>query len=95
MTLAQLENLAALGEGGIGETGEKGDPVEWWDFFNNYEVEVIIPVNTENCYGGTISYKGLTITIGDCYRYTAVIYHYCYDGGERDECTSSHVQDYI
>ena len=23
------------------------------------------------------------------------IYHWCYDGGKRDECTSSHVDSYI
>lgn len=88
LTSLQLANIEALAQ-------EENRPPEWWDFFNNYEVEERIPVNTSNCKGGYLYVKGTTIYLGSCHRYTMAIYHHCYDGGKRDECTSSHLQGYI
>lgn len=74
---------------------QSGDVVEWWDFFNNYEIEERIPINTTTCSNGEFSYKGITVSIGSCSKYTYAVIHNCYDGGKRDECTSSHVAYYI
>ena len=84
VALANVEALA-----------QSGDVVEWWDFFNNYEIEERIPINTTTCSNGEISYKGITVSIGSCSKYTYAVIHNCYDGGKRDECTSSHVAYYI
>ena len=84
VALANVEALA-----------QSGDVVEWWDFFNNYEIEERIPINTTTCSNGEISYKGVTVSIGSCSKYTYAVIHNCYDGGTRDECTSSHVAYYI
>lgn len=70
-------------------------PPEWWDFFNNYEVSEKIPITTSQCLSGSFNYKGVNITLSDCINYTYVMYHWCYDGGNRDECTSSHVDSYL
>lgn len=91
----QEVNLSPLQEANIEALATNERPPEWWDFFNNYEVEERIPVSTSNCVGGSITFKGVTINVGNCYNYTYVIYHHCYDGGNRSECTSSHVDNYI
>ena len=89
----QVANLEALAN--IEDLTDEERPPEWWDFFNNYEVEERIPINSSNCIGGKLIIKGITIQIGSCSTYTYAIYHHCYDGGNRDECTSSYVHTYI
>ncbi len=89
----QVANIEALA--GIEDLTDGERPPEWWDFFNNYEVEEWIPVNSSNCKNGSITIKGVTITVSDCDNYSYVVYHHCYDGYERDECTSSHAHTYI
>lgn len=84
VALANVEALA-----------QSGDAVLWWDFFNNYEIEERIPVNTTTCSNGVISYRGVTVSISSCSQYTYVVMHHCYDGGKREECTSTHVAYYI
>lgn len=79
-------NIEALAE---------GEPVEWWDFFNNYEETERIPINSSTCTNGSISYKGVKFSVESCTKYTYAIYHHCYDGTKRDECTSSHLHEYI
>ena len=68
---------------------------EWWDFFNNYYVEERIPINTTTCRNGSVSYKGITFSVGSCTKYTYAVYWHCYDGGKKDLCTSSGVHTYI
>lgn len=67
----------------------------WWDFFNNYYVEERIPINTTTCHNGSVSYKGITFSVGSCTQYTYAVYWHCYDGGHKDLCTSSGVHTYI
>ena len=75
-------------------TNDEREP-EWWDFFNNYIVEERIPINTKNCTGGIFKYNGISVSIGSCTQYTYAVFGHCYDGGNRDECTSSKVLCYI
>lgn len=42
-----------------------------------------------------LSYKGVSISIGSCTNYSYAVIGHCYDGGNRDECTSSKVLYYI
>lgn len=84
-----LENIDALAI-----KGQEMEP-EWWDYFNNYEVEERIPISTVNCTGSVFTYKGATFSINSCTQYTYAVYHNCYDGGDADMCTSSHVHTYI
>ena len=73
------------------------DPHEpsWWDFFNNYYVEEWIPITSNNCIDGTVSYKGMKFSVSSCTSYTYAVYWHCYDGGKKDLCTSSGVHTYI
>lgn len=75
-------------------TNDEKEP-EWWDFFNNYIVQERIPINTSTCRGGILTYKGISISIGSCTNYSYAVIGHCYDGGNRDECTSSKVLYYI
>ena len=84
-----LENAEALAQ------DEGPRPPGILDFINNYEVAEKIPVTTSECNKGTIHYKGVTIEISNCKNYSYVIYHWCYDGGDRNECIKSHVDSYI
>lgn len=84
-----LENIDALAI-----KGQEMEP-EWWDYFNNYEVEERIPISTSNCIGGVLTIKGIVVSVNSCTQYTYAVYHNCYDGGDKDMCTSSHVHTYI
>lgn len=86
-----LENIDALAARDL----EADLEPEWWDFFNNYEVEERIPISTVNCTGTVFTYKGAIFSINSCTQYTYAVYHNCYDGGNEDMCTSSHVHTYI
>lgn len=86
MSELALANVEALAQ---------GEPVEWWDFFNNYEEVERIPINSSTCTSGSISYRGIQLSVESCSKYTYAIYHHCYDGGKREECTSSHLHEYI
>lgn len=83
-----LANIEALAE------HEVGSQVEWWDFFNNHVIADWMPISSTNCTNGQLSYKGVTVAVSSCTQYTKVLIHYCYDGGSRDECTSTKVQTY-
>jgi hypothetical protein len=89
----ELNDIALANVEALADT--EGNQPEWWDFFNNYEIEERIPVNTTTCSNGVISYKGVSVSISSCSKYTYVVIHNSYDGGKRDECTSSHVAYYI
>ncbi len=86
-----LENIDALAARDL----EADLEPEWWDYFNNYEVEERIPISTVNCTGGVVTYKGIVFSVNSCTQYTYAVYHHCYDGGDADMCTSSHVHTYI
>lgn len=83
-----LENVEALSQ------NDDSEPA-WWDFFNNYYVEERIPINTTTCHNGSVSYKGISFSVGSCTQYTYAVYWHCYDGGNKDLCTSSGVHTYI
>lgn len=84
-----LENAEVLAQ------NEGPRPPGIFDFINNYEVAEKIPVTTSECNSGSMYYKGVRITLSNCKNYSYVIYHWCYDGGNRNECTISHVQSYL
>lgn len=86
-----MSNVEALTENGE----ETPHEPSWWDFFNNYVVEERIPVTTQNCVNGILSYKGVQLKVGNCTSYSYAIYWHCYDGGHNDECTSSGNHGYI
>lgn len=86
MALANVEALA--------EDHECG-PLGMFDFINNHEHVERIPINTETCTNGSISYQGVKFSVESCTKYTFAIYHHCYDGGDVTECMSSHLHEYI
>ena len=95
MSDTMIANLEALaGEGDTEGGGDEKRPPEWWDFFNNYEEVEKIPITTVGEKYAFISVKGFVVGVSEEIRYTLCIYHHCYDGGDRDECTSSHVHGY-
>ncbi|MDR0559579.1 MAG: hypothetical protein LBG92_05375 [Prevotellaceae bacterium] len=77
----KLKNIEAL-------TLEVGD-VPWYDFINNYWGESQkIAVKTEERISGFLIHKGTTISISRSVTYTYVVYTPCYDGKDKNECTS-------
>lgn len=86
MSEIAIENVEALADDEL---------ASWWDIINNYIVEERIPVNTTTCSGGKVSYKNIIFSVESCTQYTYAIYHYCYDGGNTDQCISSGVHKYI
>lgn len=85
--LSQIEGGESSGEGGEG--GFRIGDVPWYDFIDNYWGETTrIEVDTKNCRGGSLSYKGATLSIGSCTQYTAVLYTPCFDGRDANQCTS-------
>lgn len=96
-------NLAAIEDNKLSETvisnvealtNDEREP-EWWDYFNNYIVEERIPITTQNCTGGILKFGKLSVSVGSCSTYSYAVIGHCYDGGHRDECTSSKVLYYI
>ena len=88
MTDLMRANLEAL-------TNNEEQPPAWWDFFNNYIVEKIIDVSTSDCSKGYIVIDGITIGVSNCRQYSKAVVHFCYDGGNKNECTSTRVVSYI
>lgn len=85
LSMLSMANIEAL-------AFEQGN-VEWWDYFNNHNGPAEkIPVTTTNCVNGRLTYKGITVSVSSCTNYSFVIYTPCFDGGNRDECTSDNIR---
>ena len=89
-----LSDVALANVEALAEDHECG-PLGMFDFINNHEHEEKIPINSKTCTNGTISYKGVELSVESCTTYTYAIYHYCYDGGNVTQCMRSHLHEYI
>ena len=93
-TKVEMSDMAMANVEALAEDHECG-PLGMFDFINNHEHEEKIPINSKTCTNGTISYKGVELSVESCTTYTYAIYHYCYDGGNVTQCMRSHLHEYI